>query len=273
MSGLDLRPLSVGEILDRTFTLYRRHFLLFAGLAAIPQVPVLAVNLWAATTNLAADSPLGTTMLVSGVVVVMVLIAYLFSQGSATWAVSQLYLGHTTTIADSLRHASRRLGTLFGVLLLNFLALIPAFMLLVIPGLYLTCRLLVGVPAAVIEGHSAGNSLARSFLLTKGFAGPAFLILLLYFVLYWGATSLITVPLLFPMITEGPNAQPSQWVLAATQVISFVVSALLTPVLLIATAVFYYDLRVRKEAFDLQVMLGVEAAPRLDPAVPPALPQ
>ena len=29
MATLDLRPLSLGEILDRTFTLYRSHFVLF----------------------------------------------------------------------------------------------------------------------------------------------------------------------------------------------------------------------------------------------------
>jgi len=36
MAALDLRPLSLGELLDRTFFLYRRHFLLFVGIAAIP---------------------------------------------------------------------------------------------------------------------------------------------------------------------------------------------------------------------------------------------
>ncbi len=36
MAALDLRPLSLGELLDRTFFLYRRHFLLFIGIAAVP---------------------------------------------------------------------------------------------------------------------------------------------------------------------------------------------------------------------------------------------
>ena len=31
----ELRPLSLGEILDRTFTLYRKRFWLFAGLAVV----------------------------------------------------------------------------------------------------------------------------------------------------------------------------------------------------------------------------------------------
>jgi hypothetical protein len=36
MADLDLRPLSLGEILDRTFSLYRRHFILFLGINAFP---------------------------------------------------------------------------------------------------------------------------------------------------------------------------------------------------------------------------------------------
>jgi len=45
MNGLDLRPLSLGDILDRTFSLYRRHFLLFIGIAGIPQLLVLVFSL------------------------------------------------------------------------------------------------------------------------------------------------------------------------------------------------------------------------------------
>ena len=37
-----LRPMHLGEILDRTTHIYRRHFLLFAGIAAGPSVVVLA---------------------------------------------------------------------------------------------------------------------------------------------------------------------------------------------------------------------------------------
>ena len=44
MTAFDLRPLNLGEVLDRTFTLYRRHFPLFVGISAIPQTLVLALN-------------------------------------------------------------------------------------------------------------------------------------------------------------------------------------------------------------------------------------
>ena len=44
------------------------------------------------------------------------------------------------------------------------------------------------------------------------------------------------------------------------QIGSFAAEVLVTPFLLIATSVFYYDLRVRKEAFDLQMMMDPTGA-------------
>jgi hypothetical protein len=45
MAALDLRPLSLGELLDRTFSLYRKHFFLFVGIAAIPYSFFFIINL------------------------------------------------------------------------------------------------------------------------------------------------------------------------------------------------------------------------------------
>src|SRR5690348_18444360 len=36
---LRLRPLEIGDLLDETFRMYRRHFLLFAGISVILAVP------------------------------------------------------------------------------------------------------------------------------------------------------------------------------------------------------------------------------------------
>jgi hypothetical protein len=56
MATLDLRPLSLGELLDRTFFLYRRHFLLFVGIAAIPYFFFFVVNLGTALIPLIAHA-------------------------------------------------------------------------------------------------------------------------------------------------------------------------------------------------------------------------
>ena len=36
MADADLRPMTLGEVLDRTFNLYKNHFWLFAGITALP---------------------------------------------------------------------------------------------------------------------------------------------------------------------------------------------------------------------------------------------
>src|SRR5580692_7050793 len=101
MPELDLRPLSLGEILDRTFTIYRRNFLLFIGIIAIPQLMVLAFNL--AQTLLKGPSShkvLSTVSATTGVLltivgiagVVIYVAAYLFAHGGTVYAVSDLYL-------------------------------------------------------------------------------------------------------------------------------------------------------------------------------------
>jgi hypothetical protein len=41
----ELRALSLGELLDRTFSYYRQHFWLFVGIMALPQVLGVALTL------------------------------------------------------------------------------------------------------------------------------------------------------------------------------------------------------------------------------------
>jgi hypothetical protein len=126
------------------------------------------------------------------------------------------------------------------------------------------CRLLTCVPAALLEDLGARDSLERSFALTKDNAGRAFVIYLLYFAMLYGIMMLFTIPsviLMALMVAKDPSMV---WVMTALmQVGSFLAQVVVGPFLLIATAVFYYDLRVRKEAFDLQMMMNPEgvAAP------------
>ena len=272
MAELDLRPLSLGEILDRTFSLYRRNFLLFLGITAIPNLLILGLNLAetmmselpaapAQRTVQDLQSRAGTGLMAFGFIglivgVVVYLVAYLFAQGGTVFAVSEIYLGRTTTIGASLSRMRGQLGSLFGVTLLNGLAVMGATIFLIIPGIYLACRLVTCVPAALLEDLGPRASLERSFRLTKDNAGRSFVIFFLYFILLYGAIMLLMFP--FAMMAGLSAKDPSamrMW-LALAQVGNVAAAVLVGPFLTIATAVFYYDLRVRKEAFDLQVMMN-----------------
>jgi hypothetical protein len=272
MAALDLRPLSLGEILDRTFSLYRRHFFLFLGITAIPHLLILAMNLaqtlLTKMPDVAAQPPAeqwqsaaSSGLMAFGVVglivgVVIYLVAYLFAQGGTVFAVSELYLGRTTSIGASLRRMRGQLGSLFGVITLNGLATLGATLFFVIPGIYVACRLIVCVPAALLEDLGPRSSLERSFKLTKGFAGRALIIFFLYLILFYAAALLFMFPFLFAAGISAKDPGMARVWLAVSQVGNFLAAILVGPFLTIATAVFYYDLRVRKEAFDLQLMMN-----------------
>jgi hypothetical protein len=268
MADLDLRPLSLGEVLDRTFSLYRRHFALFVGITAIPQLLILAYNLISgAFPGMKAPSAIGQPRIAPGIVspialigaliaVFIFLLVYLLAQGGTVYAVSELYLGRATTIGASLRRMRGHFLSLFGVTLLSGLAAGAAAILLIIPGIYVACRLIICVPIALLEGLGPGDALSRSFALTKNEAGRAFIIYLLYFVLLVVAVILFEFPFgLAARLTASNPGTASIW-LALVQVGNFLATILVAPFFTIATAVFYYDLRVRKEAFDLHMLMN-----------------
>lgn len=276
MAEWELRPLSLGEILDRTFTLYRRNFLLFLGITAIPHLLTLGLNITQVMltkfptvrmppvpvaefqTRAASNGLMAYGIGGFLVAIVIYLLVYLFSQGGTIYAVSDLYLGRPTTIAGSLKKMWGQLLNLLGVTTLNGLAVAAATIFLIIPGVYVACRLLTCVPAALLEDLGARASLDRSWELTKDNAGGAFLIYLLYFAMLYGIMAVFMIPfgVMVTMSAKDPTMFRTAMVLM--QVASFVASIIVGPFLLIATSVFYYDLRVKKEAFDLQMMMNPE---------------
>jgi glycerophosphoryl diester phosphodiesterase family protein len=271
MPDLDLRPLSLGEILDRTFSLYRRNFVLFLGITALPHLLILAMNLAQtlltntpaiATPQAAGKMPTASNGLMAfglvGAIVgfIVYFVVYLLSQGGTVYAVSDLYLGRNTTIGASLGRMRGQIGNLLGVTMLSGFAMVGGFILLIIPGIYIACRLITAVPGALLEDLGPRAALERSFKLTKDNAGRAFVIYLLYLILLYAAMLLFAGPFLFMLGMSVKDPGMVRVWLAASQVGSFIGEVLVGPVFTIAAAVFYYDLRVRKEAFDLQIMMN-----------------
>src|SRR5713226_1721050 len=115
-----LRPLSTGELLDRTFSLYRSHFGLFIGIFALPYLVVLAFQL----VGLVFQSPIPSlsagllTFAWSLGAVVLALVVSAVSQAATVVAVSNLLLDRPANVSDSF---SRVKGQVFGVLGLSFL--------------------------------------------------------------------------------------------------------------------------------------------------------
>ena len=268
MATLDLRPLSLGELLDRTFFLYRRHFLLFVGISAIPYSFFFVANLatvllpaLARQANSGQTHSTGILAVVAGSGLLRILalligcIAFLFSVGATVHAVSEIYAGRPTSIRESMASIRGESGTIFGVMFLSGLLLIAGLVAFVFPMFYIMCRVSVAIPSAVLENLGPADSIRRSFTLTRNFAGRAFMIYLLYFAMVFGIIAVFQFP--FAMLLVMSAKQPQLIVVwtILIQLGNFIGSALVAPVSTISFALFYYDLRIRKEAFDLQMMM------------------
>jgi hypothetical protein len=116
-AGYDLRPLSTGEVLDRTFQVYRSRLALFASLAALPAAVSFlsgAVQLFTMQGDKVVSNgrhiavsthPLasGITSIVSGLVYFAL---YGITQAATTWAVSEIYLGNPASLSTAWKSAS-----------------------------------------------------------------------------------------------------------------------------------------------------------------------
>ena len=111
----DLRPLSTGEVLDRTFQLYRSHFLLFVGLALLPAAVSTVANavrlviIGAAGLHPGAHpGPAFARAQILSSVLSMVgglisIVLYGITQAATTWAVSRIYLGDAASVKAAYR--------------------------------------------------------------------------------------------------------------------------------------------------------------------------
>jgi hypothetical protein len=267
MATVDLRPMTLGEVLDRTFTLYREHFGLFVGIAALPQLVMLLFRfgillVTRATTSQSAPK-LASPGLLGGFVIgalgslILLLVLIGISQAATISAVSNLFLGRDASVRDSYNGAKGHILTVIGIMILSGLATGIGMIFLIVPGIYLACRLAVSVPASVVENDAPVASMERSMELTKDYAGQMFLLLLLVFILTYVVAILLQFPVMFFAVTAAmAKQQVSLGVTAYSYVAEFLSQVLVGPIGTISAALMYYNLRVRKEGFDIQHLMN-----------------
>ena len=261
-----LRPLTTGELLDRTFSLYRSHFGLFIGIYALPHLAVLAFGLWGV-----ASRPYGPNF--SNVVGLMawacgtILVSTIFSaiaQAATVVAVSQVHLDRPASVFDSF---SRIKGHILGVIALSFLitlAVLTGCMALIVPGIFLFLMWSLAVQAKVLEDKGIFDSMSRSMDLTKGSRGRIFVIWILFAVLSIGMSWLVQWPIVAAagVRSRGAMIRATMMWQVISQTAGFISQVLVGPLITIALSLVYYDQRVRKEAFDLQLMMStLDATP------------
>ena len=274
MADADLRPMSLGEVLDRTFKIYRNHFWLFAGISALPAGAMLIVRVansaWTAHASrvrvVGQSADISPTAVVTGVLVAVVLMLIFFvllgyAQAASVFAVSDLYLGGTAGLRRSYGRVGAKALRVVGIFLLLSLVLGVGLLLLIVPGIILGCRVALAVPVAMLENTNAFRSIERSMQLTKGHGLEIFVILLMVVALNYVVILLLQGPFVFLVLAAAKSHSTlSFFTLVLMSLSSFLSEVLVWPIFTVSLSLMYYNLRVRKEAFDIQHQLSTMSA-------------
>jgi hypothetical protein len=251
-----LRPLTVGELLDRTFSCYRRHFVLFFGIAVLPHLLIFGFQIAGMLAVRAAGVFL--TLIWSLAFLFLYLTTVALSQGATMVAVSDIQLGRGTSIAQAFGRIRPRLGEILIVMLNVGVRVIIGLIMLVVPGVIAVLKYALAVPVAVLEETTVSGALERSATLTKGHRGRIFLIYFLLMLFMWIVAMVWQFPAMVIIATLTGNVRSDQWPMWGYiffQFGSVITQAVVAPIMTIAIALVYYDERVRKEAFDLTQMM------------------
>lgn len=305
-----LRPLTLGEILDRTFQLYRRNFLLLAGTAGLPMLVLLVcafvtgvvfVALGAGASVALHSQPLGYTMVGLMVVVLMLIsiAATVFTQAGVTGAGIAIMRGHKPKIREALAGVRPRFWRYCGLMILQglfaagipgaalailfaigfplskngaldstltgiilFFVIVAAVVAMVMLGL----QVVMGMAISVAEDRPAVDSLKRAIQLSKGTRGRIFVMFLVVWALTIAVLMLVYIPIFIVLAivgiaghAGGPGSTQAMVLLVILYFLDFIVElviqALVPPAYLLALVLFYYDQRIRKEGFDIELLM------------------
>ena len=267
---LRLRPLEVGDLLDETFRMYRRHFLLFAGISIALSIPAAALagyyysifgDLLQQMGNgrnpdlTAFTDAIGPLLL--GLLLNLVLVP--FTYGAVTYAACESALGHQVTAGGVMRGVLHRYFQLGGYV---FLIAIMAVMFCVLPlWIWIWVGWAVVAPVMFIEQTGLTASMGRSWRMVEGRWWRTFLILFLVFILVYVVRLALGAFLLLGQGVLDLVLSPTVtlWISASA---TTVIDSLVSPILQIAIVLVYFDLRVRREGLDLFQLAQRVTAPQ-----------
>jgi len=290
----ELRPLTLGELLDRTFSLFRSRFWLFTGISASAAAIELVVagtgrvivHHYTTNPQVLYSAALGVTYLASFIYFFF----YCITQAATCWAMSEVYLSRPASIASSLRAVRGKWYAWIGIAIWQawsaawpFMALFIPFVILltlkivlptfgsvlfgilavlaligaVVYGVIAYIRNSLAIPAKVVEGMTVRKAMRRSKDLADGAKRRIFVLGLIVWALFVVAGVLQAPFSMMALLAPGKSHIISEMV---ALVIMFFARSVVTPVASIGLCLIYFDQRVRREAFDIEVLLGPEQA-------------
>lgn len=293
---IPLQSLSVGQLLDRSLLIYRRHFLLFWLIFVIGQLPlVFTTGSALLSTYLPLYNLLSADVLepIPGMGPWVTAVAWLggaltaISQGVVGWLAARSWLGEPVTWRAALAALRRRWASLLGVWLFSYVLTAVAVVWWIVAcvigwftglGIMLFISAVIQPMALVVvmlEDRGAWAAIQRAWHLTRRrfwwSVSVALACALLTSVLSWGVQVAILGGL-FALLEWAPLGDQWQTVLGVVAGgLTGVLAALILPLQIGAIVLFYFQLRVEQEGLDLALRLApAESLPLTAVAAAPA---
>jgi hypothetical protein len=235
-----LKEMSIGEVIDGSVRLYFRNFVTIFLIYLLPlfAIEIVIIALWP-TADPSGDPD---KFIVAG----LRFIAAIPASAATTVAVSEIALGHKPRVARAYGRVLEVLGRFLWTYLLVMVVFVFGFALLVVPGVIAMVLLMFATVVVILERRGGLDAMRRSMQLGKGYYIRNFGAFLLTFVLTLIVEMILVVIADAVIFAFDDVENPG----IAARMLLAAVSHLFTPVVLIVTALLYYDLRVRKENYD-----------------------
>ncbi len=279
----------VMDILGDTFSIYWRHFRKFIVLVAVIQVPIGVLELLLSLVAPNSDWGLVGVSVIDAMASMLVYGAMIFAVGQHLLvndiSVERSYIRVTWRIV-SVAIPALIVGALFAALIWQAIniqgvveptttaetleteaalsALLGAGIVIavMVALLIFTIYLVAIMPAIIVEGYRSTSAFRRASELLQGSKLRVLGHLLIYGFVVLGLFFALSIPSFILGAAVSGEAQSSASS-AIGIVLNRVVSILVAPVTFIATTLLYYDLRVRKENYDIERLsteMGYERA-------------
>ena len=265
----ELKPLGIGEIVDVAVNIFLRNFGTLLKIVAIVIVPLtiltflldlLALQEASITDPNAAlyeanngefrvlnESTYNIAMAIQALVM---LLGTTLAIASILRAVGRAYVGQEVDAGESLRFGLGRIHSIIWISILYGLGVGIGFILLVIPGIWLMIAWSLCLPVLIFEGLKGSKSLGRSNKLVNKHWWHTFGALLLGYIL------IVVVQLVLPLLVEliAGSVESVELYAALLDIANGLTNLLVLPLFGALLTVIYYDLRVRKEGYDVQLL-------------------
>lgn len=268
-------PRSAGKILDLAFNIYFKNLGRLVGAAAVIAAPLGLITIGlsiAAYAEPGAFTDIGlvdigsTTrevdydrFLVLNIVnTVVVFVGYLVILGTTFGAANDAFIGRPILARESIRGALRRFHSLLWISFLTTVAVILGLLALLVGAVFAIVLLAVAIPALMVEGLRGFKACRRSLRLIENNGTRTFAVLLV------AAAFTALLQVLAGLAGEAATALAADHInlyVVIAEASGAVALALTAPFTAVVATVIYYDLRIRKEGLDVDLMIDALPEP------------